>query len=99
MRERDRLLTPPFLPPALQATRVFRLLRLLRLARAGSLARRVFSTEGVRDASVLALFAIVGGGAAFAAFREGSEPGRVGWRLVGDYDGDDRRLRRPLRDH
>ena len=46
---------------------MFRLLRLLRLARAGSLARRVFSTEGVRDASVLALFAVVGGGAAFAA--------------------------------
>ena len=47
------ILTPPFLPPALQAARVFRLLRLLRLVRAGSLARRVFSTEGVRDASVL----------------------------------------------
>jgi voltage-gated potassium channel len=61
------IFTPPFLPPALQATRVFRLLRLLRLVRAGSLARRVFSTEGVRDASVLALFAVVSGGAAFAA--------------------------------
>ena len=61
------IFTPPFLPPALQATRVFRLLRLLRLVRAGSLARRVFSTEGVRDASVLVLFAVVGGGAAFAA--------------------------------
>jgi voltage-gated potassium channel len=64
------ILTPPFLPPALQAARVFRLLRLLRLVRAGSLARRVFSTEGVRDASVLALFAVLGGGAAFTAVEQ-----------------------------
>jgi voltage-gated potassium channel len=61
------IFTPPFLPASLQAARVFRLLRLLRLVRAGALARRVFSTEGVRDASVLALFAVLGGGAAFAA--------------------------------
>ena len=61
------ILTPPFLPPALQAARVFRLFRLLPLLRAGSLARRVFSTEGVRDAAVLTLFAVLGGGAAFAA--------------------------------
>jgi voltage-gated potassium channel len=54
----------------LNAARVFRLLRLLRLVRAGSLARRVFSTEGVRDASVLALFAVLGGGAAFAAVEQ-----------------------------
>jgi voltage-gated potassium channel len=47
------VLTPPFLPPALQAARVFRLLRLLRLVRAGTLARRVFSTEGVRDGPCL----------------------------------------------
>jgi voltage-gated potassium channel len=61
------ILTPPFLPPALQAARVFRLLRLLPLLRAGVLARRVFSTEGVRDAAVLTLIAVLGGGAAFAA--------------------------------
>lgn len=61
------VLTPPFLPAALQAARVFRLLRLLRLVRAGTLARRVFSTEGVRDAAVLTLIAILAGGAAFAA--------------------------------
>jgi voltage-gated potassium channel len=61
------IVTPPFLPAALQAARVFRLLRLLRLVRAGSLARRVFSTEGVRDAAVLTLIAVLGGGAAFAA--------------------------------
>jgi voltage-gated potassium channel len=72
------ILTPPFLPPALQAARVFRLLRLLRLVRAGSLARRVFSTEGVRDASVLALFAVLGGGAAFAAV-ENQDPPLSAW--------------------
>jgi voltage-gated potassium channel len=64
------ILTPPFLPPALQSARLFRLLRLLRLVRAGTLARRVFSTEGVRDAAVLTLIAILAGGAAFAAVEQ-----------------------------
>jgi voltage-gated potassium channel len=63
-------LTPPFLPPALQSARVFRLLRLLRLVRAGTLARHVFSTQGVRDAAVLTLLAVLGGGAAFAAVEQ-----------------------------
>ncbi len=61
------LLTPPFLPASLQAARVFRLLRLVRLLRAATLARRLLSTEGVKDAAVLALMTILGGGAAFAA--------------------------------
>lgn len=61
------LLTPPFLPASMQAARVFRLLRLLRLLRAATLARRLLSTDGVRDAAVLALVTILGGGAAFAA--------------------------------
>ena len=61
------VLTPPFLPPALQAARVFRLLRLLRLVRAATLARRFLTTEGVKDAAVLALLTVLGGGAAFAA--------------------------------
>jgi voltage-gated potassium channel len=64
------VLTPPFLPPSLQAARVFRLLRLLRLIRAADLARRLLSTEGVRDAGVLALLAVLGGGAAFAALEK-----------------------------
>ena len=58
------VLTPPFLPASLQALRVFRLLRLLRLVRAATLARRLLSTEGVRDAGVLALVTVLGGGAA-----------------------------------
>jgi voltage-gated potassium channel len=69
------VLTPPFLPPALQAARVFRLLRLLRLAKAAVLARRVFSTEGVRDAAVLALLTVLGGGAAYAAIERNDPNG------------------------
>lgn len=61
------LLTPPFLPASMQAARAFRLLRLLRLLKAGMLLRRLLSTEGVRDAAVLALLTVLGGGAAFAA--------------------------------
>lgn len=65
------VLTPPFLPPALQSARALRLLRLLRLFRLAPLARRVFSAEGIRFAVVLALIAGVGGGAAFAALERG----------------------------
>lgn len=61
------VLTPPFLPASLQAARVFRLLRLLRLVRAARLARRLLSLEGIRDAAVLAMLTVLGGGAAFAA--------------------------------
>jgi voltage-gated potassium channel len=61
------ILTPPVLPPALQAARLFRLFRLLRLMRAATLARHIFSTEGIRDASILTFVAVLGGGAAFAA--------------------------------
>jgi voltage-gated potassium channel len=65
------VLTPPFLPAALQATRVFRLLRLVRLMKLAVLSRRLLSTEGVRDAAVFALITILGGGAAFAAVENG----------------------------
>jgi voltage-gated potassium channel len=64
------ILTPPFLPAALQSARVFRLLRLLRLATAAALTRRLLSTEGVRDAAVLAVVTILGGGAAYAAIEK-----------------------------
>jgi voltage-gated potassium channel len=67
------LVTPPFLPPSLQAARVFRLLRLLPLLRAGLLARRVLTTEGVRDVAVLALLTVLGGGAAYAAVETGQD--------------------------
>jgi len=61
------LVTPPFLPASLEAARVFRLLRLIVLLRAAFIARRLFSLEGVRDAAVLAMLTVLGGGAAFAA--------------------------------
>jgi voltage-gated potassium channel len=61
------LVTPPFLPASLQAARVFRLLRLLPLLRAGLLARRLLTAEGLRDVAVLALLTVLGGGAAYAA--------------------------------
>lgn len=61
------ILTPPFLPASMQVARVFRLLRLLRLLRLGVLVRRFLSTEGIRDAAVLAAMTVLGGGAAYAA--------------------------------
>jgi len=61
------VLTPPFLPASLQAARVFRLLRLVRLLRLAKLTRGLFSTEGVRDAGVLAVMTVLAGGAGFAA--------------------------------
>ena len=71
------LLTPPVLPAGLQAARVFRLLRLLRLLRLAGLLRRLLSTEGVRDAAVLAGVTIFGGGAAYAAVEVRDPDGRL----------------------
>jgi voltage-gated potassium channel len=67
------VLTPPFLPAGLQGARVFRLLRLLRLVKLTQLTRRIFSLEGLRDAAVLGLVTILGGGAAFAAVEKGQD--------------------------
>jgi len=39
----------------------------LRLVTAGFITRRVLSTEGIRDAGVLAVVTVIGGGAAFAS--------------------------------
>lgn len=61
------LLTPPFLPASLQSARAFRLLRLLRLVRTARVIKQVFSLQGLRYASVVAAFGILGGGAVFAA--------------------------------
>ncbi len=66
------LLTPPFLPTALQATRVFRLLRILRVLRLAQLGRRITAAEGVRYAAIIALVTALGGGAAFADAEHGS---------------------------
>jgi voltage-gated potassium channel len=79
------ILTPPFLPAALQAARVFRLLRLMRLLKLAALTRRLLSTEGVRDAGVLALVTVLGGGAAYAAVEKGQHLSAwdgVWWAIV-----------------
>ena len=68
------LLAPPFMPGLLQGLRGARLLRLLRLMPvllSARLARRVFSLDGFRYAALLAVLAVVGGGAAFAAVEDG----------------------------
>lgn len=65
------VVTPPFVPASLQAARIFRLLRLLRLLRFAVLTRRLLSTQGIRDAGILAFAAVLLGGAAFAAVEDG----------------------------
>ena len=72
------VLTPPFMPAALQSLRVFRLLRLLRLLKAVQLSRQLFSVHGLRWAAVVALTTIVAGGAAFAVV-ERPEQGLSSW--------------------
>lgn len=79
------VLTPPFLPASLQAARVFRLLRLLRLLRLGLLTRRLLSTEGIRDAAVLAAMTVLGGGTAYSAVETGQNLSAwdgVWWAIV-----------------
>lgn len=67
------LLTAPLLPASMQAARWFRLLRLLRLIRLALLVRRLLSTEGVRDAAVLAGMTVLAGGTAYAAVERSQE--------------------------
>jgi voltage-gated potassium channel len=61
------VLTPPFLLSALQPVRALRLLRVLRLFRLAPLARRLFTLEGTRFASLLALLTLLAGANAYAA--------------------------------
>jgi hypothetical protein len=71
------LLTPSFLPASLQAARAFRLLRLPLLMLA-TLTRRLLSTEGIRDAGVLAAMT-----SSAAARRSRRRSGRGGVRVSG----------------
>jgi voltage-gated potassium channel len=64
------VLTPPVLPSAVQAARVFRLARLLRLARGFVAMRRLFTPEGVRYAAMTTAFLVLIAGAAFAAIEK-----------------------------
>ena len=56
------VLTPPFLPAALQSLRVVRLARLLRLVPLVRLGPRLFSLEGLRYTALLAALTIFAGG-------------------------------------
>ncbi|MBA2569509.1 MAG: two pore domain potassium channel family protein [Actinobacteria bacterium] len=75
------VLTPPFLPAALQAARVLRLLRLLRLLRVAPLARRLFSLDGLRYVALLVALAALGGGATYAAVEDVSTWDGVWWAV------------------
>jgi voltage-gated potassium channel len=48
-----------------------RLLRVVRLLKFAKIMRRLLSTEGVRDAAVLALVTVLAGGAAFSVVEKG----------------------------
>lgn len=58
--------TPPFLPATLQSARVLRLLRLMRVAVTARAMRRLFSLDGLKLASLIAVFGVLGFGAIFA---------------------------------
>lgn len=66
-------LTPPVLPPALQALRALRLLRLLRLLKLTQLSRNVFSGQGLLYAALMTAVMALAGGSAFRAFEAGSQ--------------------------
>lgn len=68
------MLTPPFFPASLQTARVLRLLPLFKLTK---VVRRLLSPEGIRDAAVLALLAVLGGGAAFTAIEKTDASGNA----------------------
>jgi voltage-gated potassium channel len=76
------VLTPPILPPGLQALRILRLLRLLRLAVAVKLARRLFTLDGVKHAALLTLLVIIAGGYAFASAENTTTGTGMWWALV-----------------
>ncbi|MFL5824203.1 MAG: potassium channel family protein [Solirubrobacteraceae bacterium] len=75
------VLTIPVIPGAIQALRTLRLLRLLRLVRLAPVARRVFSLEGLRYATFLALLAVLAGGEAFAQAENVSLGNGIYWAL------------------
>jgi Ion channel len=76
------VLTPPFLPPSLQALRVFRLLRLIPLLRLARVARHLFSLEGVAWAALLAVLITVFAAAAYSSIEEGASTWDGVWWAV-----------------
>ena len=66
-------LTPPVLPPGLQALRAIRLLRLLRLLKLAEVSRSVFSGQGLLYAALMTTVMALAGGSAFRAFEAGNQ--------------------------
>ncbi len=62
------VLTPPVLPPGLQALRALRLLKLLRLLELEKLSRSLFSSQGLAYAALMTLVVAISGGSLFRAF-------------------------------
>jgi voltage-gated potassium channel len=77
------VLTPPILPPGLAAARLLRLLRVLRLLRLAPLARRLFTLEGLRYASLVAAVTILGAATAFASIEPRYDEWDGVWWAVG----------------
>ena len=65
------VLTPPILPPTLQAARVLRLLRLLRFVITARSLRSFFSVNGLKLASLLAIFGVLGAGTLYSVVESG----------------------------
>jgi voltage-gated potassium channel len=76
------LLTPPLLPASLQSARILRLLRVFRVViTARSLRQHYFSLNGLKIATVVALFGILGAGAVFADFEHLSAWDGIWWAI------------------
>ena len=60
------ILTPPFLPATLQSARILRLLRVLRVVITARSLRYYFSMTGLKFATLIAVFGVLGAGALFA---------------------------------
>lgn len=76
------VLTPPFIG-AFKSIRLLKLLRLLWLFRLAPLARRLFTTAGVKSAALLVALTAVAGGAAFAELEKGqSTANGVYWAVT-----------------
>ena len=75
------LLTPPFLPASLQSARILRLLRVFRVVLTARSLRHYFSFNGLKIATFVALFGILGAGAIFADFEHLSAWDGVWWAI------------------
>ncbi len=76
------VLTPPFLSVAIPSIRLLRVLRLLRLVRLAPIVRHMFSLDGLRYTTALALLTLLGGAEAFAVAENVSVGTGIYWALT-----------------